>query len=172
MATAISDAAPIKFRFDLAPTAYDRFLAIAAVVLLVAVAAAMVRGRDELIGLPVFLQAHIATIVVALALTPVMMLRRRGDRLHRRLGWLWATAMILTAAFSLGVRGMRDGGLSWIHILSAFTLIQVPRIVWAARRHDHAGHRSGVRFVVTGALLIAGAFTFPFGRQMGDWLFG
>ena len=115
---------------------------------------------------------HIATIVTALVLTPVMLLRRRGDRLHRRLGWVWATAMAATAAMTFGIRGLNQGSLSLIHILSAWTLIQVPVIVWAARAHNVARHRGAVRGMVTGALIIAGVFTFPFDRLMGHWLFG
>jgi uncharacterized membrane protein len=133
---------------------------------------AVIRGRDEIGGLPIFLQGHIATIWVALVLTPVMMLRRRGDRLHRRLGWIWAASLILTAALSFGVRGINNGSLWFIHLLSALTLVGVPRLVLQARRHDHEGHRSSVRQIVSGALLIAGFFTFPGGRLMGEWLLG
>ena len=53
-----------------------------------------------------------------------------------------------------------------------WTLLQVPVIVLAARRHDVARHRSAVRGMVLGALLIAGFFTFPFNRLLGQWLFG
>ncbi len=70
------------------------------------------------------------------------------------------------------IRGLNGGSLSVIHILSAWTLIQVPLIVWAARSHNIARHRAAVRGMVTGALLIAGIFTFPFGRLLGHWLFG
>ena len=45
-----------------------------------------------------------------------------------------------------------------------------PVIVIQARRHNWKGHRSAVRGMVTGALLVAGFFTFPFGRMMGAWL--
>ena len=50
--------------------------------------------------------------------------------------------------------------------------MQVPLIVWAARRHDHRRHRNAVRAMVAGALIIAGIFTFPFDRLLGRWLFG
>jgi uncharacterized membrane protein len=80
--------------------------------------------------------------------------------------------MALTAALSFGIRGINEGGFSLIHILSAWTLIQVPLIVWRARRHEHAKHRLAVRGMVIGALLVAGFFTFPFDRLMGRWLFG
>ena len=133
---------------------------------------AIARGRGTWAEVPPVVWGHIATIMIALSLTPVMLLRRRGDRLHRRLGWLWAGAMFLTALMSFGIRGMNQGALSWIHLLSAWTMIQVPVIVLAARRHDHASHRAAVRGMITGALLIAGFFTFPFDRLMGRWLFG
>jgi uncharacterized membrane protein len=101
-----------------------------------------------------------------------MLLRRRGDRLHRRIGWVWAAAMAITAASTFGIRGLNQGSFSLIHILSAWTLIQVPLIVWAARTHNIARHRRAVRAMVTGALIIAGVFTFPFDRLLGHWLFG
>ena len=46
------------------------------------------------------------------------------------------------------------------------------RQIGAARRHDIARHRKIVRGMVTGALLIAGFFTFPFHRLLGQWLLG
>lgn len=159
-------------RHPWAPEAFDRILAGAAVILLAAVLAALARGFDEWDRLPAFVWAHILTILVALVLTPLMLLRRRGDLPHRVLGWLWASALFLTAVISFEVRIINPGGFSWIHLLSVLTIVQVPLIVFQARRHDWKRHRSAVRGMVTGALLLAGFFTFPFGRLMGAWLFG
>ena len=170
MATAA--AAPRKPKLSLAPNAFDRFLAFAALLLLALVLAALWRGRDKWGEVPGFVWPHVATILAALALTPVMMLRRRGDRLHRRLGWIWCSAMALTAASSFGIRGINDGGLSFIHILSAWTLVGVPVIIWTARTHRVAQHRIWVRSMTAGALIIAGIFTLPPGRMLGDWLGG
>ena len=80
--------------------------------------------------------------------------------------------MFSTAFLSLFVRNANHGGFSFIHILSAWTMIQLPIIVWNARAHNVRRHRTGVRAMVTGALLIAGFFTFPFNRLLGQWLFG
>jgi uncharacterized membrane protein len=159
-------------KVSLAPDRIDKALAAGAAILFVAVLTAIFRGRADWGELSPILWGHILTIVLALGLTPLMLLRRRGDRLHRRLGWVWAGSLALTALLSFGVRGINQGGFSLIHILSAWTLIQVPLIVLAARRHEHAKHRAAVRGMVTGALLIAGFFTFPFDRLMGQWLFG
>lgn len=156
----------------LTPDNFERVLAAAGLLLLVMVIVAIARGFAEWGRIPAMVWAHIATVGVALALTPAMLLRRRGDRLHRRLGWVWVSAMMLTALLTFDIRLINRGGFSWIHILSAWTLVQVPRIVWTARTHQVARHRGAVRGMVTGALLVAGFFTFPFGRLMGDWLFG
>ncbi len=172
MATKAAEAAPARPKVRLTPDGFDRFLSAAAMVLLGFVFTALWRGRGEWGEVPAFVWAHIATIVLAVGLTPVMLLRRRGDRLHRRLGWIWVSAMGLTALLTFGIRGLNGGSLSFIHILSAWTLVQVPLIVWAARSHHIARHRAAVRGMVTGALIIAGIFTFPFGRMLGDWLFG
>jgi uncharacterized membrane protein len=172
MATTAAAAGPRPIKISLAPTWIDRLLAAAAIVLLAMVIAALLRGLDEWHLVPGFVWLHIATIATALALTPAMLLRRRGDRLHRRLGWVWSVAMMLTAAFSFGIRGINDGEFSFIHLFSVLTLVQVPVIVWSARRHQHARHRATVRAMVAFALLTAGFFTFPFDRMLGSWLFG
>lgn len=101
-----------------------------------------------------------------------MLWRKRGDRLHRRLGWAWSLAMVATALISLDIRQLNAGGFSFIHLLSIWTLLLVPLLIWEARRHKIGAHRSTVRGLITGALLIAGFFTFPFGRLLGDLLFG
>lgn len=146
-------------------------LAGGAILLLAAVLVALVKGRAEWAQVPRQVWPHLLTIMVALALTPTMLLRRRGDRLHRRLGWVWASAMFLTALLSLNLSISNPGGYSLIHLLSVWTMIQVPIIVWSARTHNVVRHRGAVRGMVTGALLIAGFFTFPFHRLLGHWLF-
>jgi uncharacterized membrane protein len=155
----------------LAPDTYERMLSAGAVVLLIAVAAALFKGRAEWSAVPPNIWGHLLTIVVAVGLTPVMLLRPRGTKAHRQLGWIWAGAMGLTALISLFVRNANPGGFSIIHVLSFWTLFQVPLIVWSARTHNVKRHRRSVRAMVTGALLIAGFFTFPFNRLLGHWLF-
>lgn len=154
--------------------AADRFetvLAIGALVLLGAVGIALAKGQADWSRVPAMVWLHLLTIGIALTLTPVMLLRPRGDRRHRQLGYVWVTAMGLTALISFAIRDANNGGFSIIHILSLWTLIQVPLIVWRARQHKVAQHRSAVRGMVFGALLIAGFFTFPFDRMLGHWLF-
>lgn len=161
---------PTRPRATFAPDTFERVLAIGAVVLTIAVLAALARGYGEWSRVPPVVWIHLATIMIALALTPTMLLRPRGDRLHRRLGRVWAVAMIGTAGISLFIHGPTSS-FSIIHILSVWTLIQVPIIWSSARNHNVVRHRRAVRGMVFGALLIAGFFTFPFDRLLGHWLF-
>lgn len=157
---------------SLAPTPYQRLLAIGALVLLGAVLVALVRGYPQWGRVPWQVWPHLGTVMVALVLTPVMLLRRRGDPTHRLLGKVWIVSMLLTALLSFNVREINHGQFSLIHLLSAYTVLQAPLAWWAARTHRVALHRRVVLGLVTGALLVAGFFTFPFGRLLGSWLFG
>ncbi|MGJ3649317.1 DUF2306 domain-containing protein [Sphingomonas sp. GlSt437] len=169
MATAAGHAKRAK---PLDADVFERVLAIAAIILLAFVFAALARGFAYWDRIPATVWGHLATIIVALALTPVMLLRKRGDWLHRRLGTIWVIAMIATALDSLLVRNANHGAFSIIHLLSLWVLVQVPIIWWSARHHNVRQHRRSVRGMVTGALLIAGFFTFPFNRMLGQFLFG
>lgn len=151
---------------------YERALAIASALLLTIVLVAVLRGAPAWGRVPMVVWIHLATMTVALALTPVMLLRSRGDRRHRQLGRVWVGAMLLTAVDSFFVRTSHPGHFSPIHLLSIYVLVQAPLVWWSACTHRIVLHRRLVRGLVTGALLIAGFFTFPFHRLLGDWLFG
>lgn len=174
MATSANQAVPLSQR--LLPNA---LLAVASAVLALAALLAIARGQPQWGKVPPLVWLHLVSILVATGLTPVMLLRRKGDGRHRRLGYVWVSAMLMTAATSLAFStrepagwGVFTGDFSPIHLLSIFVLVQVPRIVTAARQHDRIGHERGVRGIVVGALLVAGFFTFPFGRMLGGWLLG
>ena len=170
MATVATNSRPAKR--SIAPDSYERVLAYLICVLLAVLMVAIARGEPHWHAVPPIIWFHLATIFVALSLTPVLLLKRRGTRQHRRLGWIWAIAMFATAVGSLFIRRATGSGWSPIHVLSALTVVLVPLIVSKARSHDVPGHRRGVRGTVTGALLIAGFFTLPFGRMLGTWLLG
>lgn len=153
-------------------------LSVLSVVLAAAALLAIARGRSQWAQVPPLVWVHLVSILLATLLTPVMLMRRKGDGRHRKLGYVWAGAMLLTAVTSLFFStaapsgwGVFSGDFSFIHILSVVVLLQVPRIVIAARAHDRVRHERGVRAIVIGALLIAGFFTFPLGRMLGSWLF-
>lgn len=164
--TSASHAVPLQ------PARIDRVLSAGAVLLFAAAVAAIVRGYPQWQLVPGLIWFHLLTILVATALTPVMLLRRRGDARHRGIGKIWIAAMLATAISSLFIHVSGESRFSVIHLLSIWTLVQVPLIWWTARHHKVARHRRAVHGMVIGALLVAGFFTFPFHRLLGTWLFG
>jgi uncharacterized membrane protein len=154
-----------------APDNFEKALAVGAILILSAVIIAVAKGMSEWGEIPARVWVHLLALKIALVLTPVMMLRQRGDARHRLFGRIWVGAMFLAAVSSFWLRGANHGGFSLIHVLSAFVIIQAPVIYWSARTHNIKRHRRSVRMMVLGALLIAGFFTFPFDRLLGHWLF-
>lgn len=153
------------------PDRLERVLGLLSLVMLAVILVAILRGMAEWAQIPGIVWLHLATMLTALALTPMLLWRRRGDGRHRVLGYVWSGAMMATAIDSLFIRG-KNGEFSVIHLLSAFVIVMVPVLVLSARSHRVARHRRTVRGLVIGALLVAGIFTFPFGRLLGRWLFG
>lgn len=105
--------------------------------------------------------AHALTAGVALLLGPVVLLRRRkGDGPHRLLGAVWLVAMYVVCLTSFGITELRPGRFSWIHGLSAFTLVGLTLGVRAAVRADvraHRAHMVGAYLGLLGAFLAASA---------------
>ena len=152
------------------PGPMDFVLSAGCIAMLSAMALAIWRGRDQLAQLDFTYPLHFGTLVMALAITPIMLLRAKGDRLHRVLGYIWITAMVVTAIDAMFIRDINDGGFSLIHLLVPLTLFVSWRIVASARAGDHAAHRRHVHGIVIGALLVAGFFTFMFNRLFAVWI--
>lgn len=157
----------------------NRNLALASGALLAVVMAAVVRGLDRFPALPVMVQVHLISMMLVLAITGPMLLMAKGTHGHRVAGRVWAGLMfgnaILTLMFNAGSArfgGVFVGDISPIHAISVLVAVSVPSAILKARRHDRAGHEGNIRGLVIGSLLTAGLFTFPFGRTLGNWLFG
>lgn len=153
------------------PDRLERTLGALALVMLGVVLVAVFKGMPQWPQIPAVIWLHLLTIIVALALTPVLLWQPRGTPGHRQLGYVWSGAMLLTAIDSLFVTSSGPGHFSPIHVLSVATIVLVPLLVITARRHNVARHRRTMRGMIIGALLIAGFFTFPFDRLLGHWLF-
>jgi len=112
---------------------------------------------------------HLATVLPALPLGAYLLVRRKGDALHRLLGRLWAGMMVVTAVSSFWLQG--NGSLSPIHLFSVLTLISIPLSIIAIRNGNLVRHRGAMTGMYIG-LVVAGAFAFSPGRLLSDWLFG
>ena len=87
----------------------------------------------------ILIALHALGATFSLAVGALLLLRRRkGDLAHRRLGRVWMVAMYWTAGSSFGIRALHPGHLSWIHGLSAWTIVSLTIALWAARTRDAA----------------------------------
>lgn len=119
------------------------------------------------------IQVHAFAAMAAFVLGVVQLSAPKGTLPHRALGWTWAALMTAVAISAFFIHELRLWGpWSPIHLLAIFTLITLPLGVLHARRHDVARHRRAMLALFTGALVIAGVFTFYPGRIMYRVLFG
>ena len=118
---------------------------------------------------------HLVTAVAALLLGLVLLLRRKGTRSHRVLGWTWVALMASTALATLFIRD--DGlpnlaGYTPIHLLTVLVAVMLPLGITHARRGRIGGHRKTMLGLYLGACVIAGLFTLLPGRFLGNLLWG
>src|SRR3954454_19123621 len=106
--------------------------------------------------------AHAVGATLALMLGAYVVLRRRkGDRTHRRLGRVWVISMYWVAFSSFGIQRLSPGHFTWIHGLSAWTIVSLSMAIWAAATHRIAQHRQwvvGTYLGLVGAGIAAVAF--------------
>lgn len=118
---------------------------------------------------------HLFSALGALALGLYILYGRKGNTVHRSLGWAWV-ALMGTAAVSSGfIQGGRLpglGGFSVIHLLTLFVLWQLPRGILYARQGNVVAHRKTMRGLYIGGCIVAGAFTLLPGRFLGQLLWG
>jgi uncharacterized membrane protein len=118
---------------------------------------------------------HAFAAMTAFVLGVVQIVSPKGTTLHRTLGWLWVAFMLIVCTSTYWIHG--DSWRLWrtwspIHILSIFTAVMLVIGVAHARKHNITGHKITMICVFTGALVIAGIFTFVPGRIMHTVVFG
>jgi len=108
-------------------------------------------------GWTLLIATHAVAATLALVLGGANVLRRRrGDRPHRAIGRAWLVLMYFTALSSFWIQQLRPGHFSWIHALSAFTIVTLSLGLWNARRgrvRAHAGNMIGTYAGLWGALV-------------------
>lgn len=151
------------------PWAAWGLFAIMLIVLHVGMGPAKGGGESLANGIEATVALHLVAAGVALALTAVLAVMRKGTPHHRLLGRIWAGAMLTLAIGAFWIR--HDGGLSWLHGFSVLTLVSLPYALFAIRRGNRHGHRhamTGLSLGLSGAALGALA---P-GRLISTWWLG
>jgi len=126
-----------------------------------------------LLDATVVIQVHAFAAITAFAIGVAQLAAPKGTIPHRLIGWSWAALMLTVAVSSLFIHQIRLWGpWSPIHLLSILVLVTLPLAVLHARRHEVSRHRKAMLGLFTGALVIAGVFTFLPGRIMHNVAFG
>jgi uncharacterized membrane protein len=113
------------------------------------------------------IQLHAVAAAASFVLGIVQLAAPKGTVPHRALGWIWAALMAVVCITAFFIHEIRLWGpWSPIHLLAIFTLVMLPLGVWHARHHAVQHHRWIMIGLFTGALVIAGLFTFMPGRIM------
>lgn len=127
---------------------------------------------SPLLRSPWVLKAHVIGAIASFALGSVLLLGAKGRQMHRMLGYGWVATMSVTAISSFFLVGLNGSDFSFIHAISAWTVIVLPMGVAAARRHDIKAHRKHMTGMFVGGMAIAGLFSFLPGRMMWSIFFG
>lgn len=127
---------------------------------------------SPLLNSSLVLKVHVVSAVSAFSIGLFLLSGLpKGTTIHKRLGWMWVIAMASTALSSFFLIGLNGGHFSWIHGLSAWTVISLPFAVVAARRHKVQAHSKQMRDMFLGGMVIAGLFSFLPGRLMWHMFF-
>lgn len=101
------------------------------------------------------LASHVIAALFVLAIGPLQILRRRRDRIHRSMGYVWVAAMYYVCVSSFWI--VTEGHFTWLHGLSAFTLVTVTLGLVSAIRGNIRSHLANMVGSYAG---IAVAFVF------------
>lgn len=115
---------------------------------------------------------HALTAFVALGLGTAMFMRRKGTKSHKMIGRMFAVLMFVVAVSAIFIRNINDGGFSFIHIFVIVTFVALFQTFYHIRKGNIAKHKSAVKGLFFGALLIPGLFSFMPGRLMWVTFFG
>lgn len=125
----------------------------------------------EFLNASFVIQVHVAFAVIAFVAGPIALVRRKRDRLHKTVGYVFALALCGTAFSSFFIHTIRlIGPFSPIHILSIITPISLFFAIRAIRAKDVKRHKSVMWRLYSQAMGIAGLFTFLPGRLMNEMI--
>jgi len=117
-------------------------------------------------------QIHLTAAVSAFFIGLYQLIGPKGRTPHRLLGYVWLTLMLTAAISSFWLRGFNHGLFSVIHILSGWTVVVAPMILYTARTRNIKRHRNMATGLFMGGLVVAGLFAFLPGRLMWNVFFG
>jgi len=120
------------------------------------------------------IQMHILAGMAGLTIGPFVLFRHRRDGWHRKLGYVWLTAMVVLAVSGLFIPSHSPwvGPFGPIHLLSVIALWGVAEGLWHVRHRNIAKHRASMQSLWFGTMGIAGLLTLLPGRRINLMVLG
>lgn len=119
--------------------------------------------------------AHLATVVPAVFLGSILLLKSKGTRFHRSLGKIYMTLMLLTAVITLLMPARLGPTLfdhfGFIHGFSLLVIYSVPIAIFYVKRGNIIAHKSVMKGMFLGGIVLAGGFALMPGRYLNTVLF-
>ena len=114
----------------------------------------------------IWIWLHLSFALAALVLGAINLASAKGTLRHVVIGWTWVGLMSVVALGSFQIRALEDGRLSWIHLLSVFTLLSMAVAIHAIRfRRNVDRHRRAMIGTMIGASM-AGVLALLPGRYI------
>jgi LPXTG-motif cell wall-anchored protein len=124
---------------------------------------------EPLLLAPLAIRLHAIAAIFALIIGTFVIFRRKGDRLHKFLGRIWVTLMLVLSVSAFFINDIRMfGPFSLLHILAIVTIVSLATALWHIRHGNIDGHRATMRWVYFAALIGAGLFTLLPGRLLHE----
>ena len=119
---------------------------------------------------------HLATILPAFVLGTILLIIKKGTKVHKIFGRIYMMLMLVTAFITLFMQAKVGPKLfnhfGWIHSFSFLTIYTVPTAYLAIKNGNVKAHKRKMILLYFGAIIIAGGFTFFPGRYLHTLFFG
>ncbi|AKS46723.1 Uncharacterized membrane protein [Octadecabacter temperatus] len=127
---------------------------------------------EPLLSAPLPIQIHAASAMFAIVLGPFPLYRKRGDMVHKVVGYLWVVAMVGATLSSFFIYSFAIiGPFSPLHGLAILALWSLWRGISFARAKNIPAHRATFRSLYWTGLMIAGLANFLPDRRINEAVF-
>ena len=122
---------------------------------------------------------HSVFALLAIPLGLYIIITKKGTKIHKILGRIWVTALLIVSLTAIFIQTINPGQYSLIHLLIPYTIGSLIYSIWNIKRFKKTkierykfAHMRSMIGVYIGALLIAGVFTLMPGRFFNEIIFG
>ena len=118
---------------------------------------------------------HLATVIPCFFIGTLLLLIKKGTKIHKNFGRVYMILMLITATITLfmpaEVGPTIFNHFGWIHSFSFLTIYTVPTAYLAIKKGNVKAHKRKMILLYFGAIIIAGGFTFVPGRYLHELFF-